>query len=97
MPNELVYYSKAINQALDEELARDPDVVLIGEDIGVYGGALTEDGFDRFKCYAQLLKNDALYADLPMTDVCAKCVSIVPCSFKGASLRKRRTGPKDAV
>jgi pyruvate dehydrogenase E1 component beta subunit len=35
----LIYTSKAINEALDEELARDPDVLLIGEDIGVYGGA----------------------------------------------------------
>lgn len=48
-------------------------------------GALTEDGFDRFKCYEQLMKNDALYSDLPLTDVCAKCISIVPCSFKGAT------------
>lgn len=45
-------------------------------------GALTEDGFDRFACYEQLMKNDALYSDLPLTDVCAKCVSIVPCSFE---------------
>jgi pyruvate/2-oxoglutarate/acetoin dehydrogenase E1 component len=29
---------KAMNEALDEELARDPDVVLFGEDIGAYGG-----------------------------------------------------------
>lgn len=34
-----LYYSKAVNEALDEELARDPAVVLIGEDIGLYGGA----------------------------------------------------------
>ncbi len=34
-----IYYSKAVNEALDEELARDLNVVLIGEDIGVYGGA----------------------------------------------------------
>jgi len=36
---EQMYFSKAVNQALDEELARDPQVVLIGEDIGAYGGA----------------------------------------------------------
>lgn len=29
---------KAMNEALDEELRRDPDVVLFGEDIGAYGG-----------------------------------------------------------
>lgn len=34
-----VTYIEAIRQALDEEMARDPSVVLIGEDIGVYGGA----------------------------------------------------------
>lgn len=35
----LIYTSKAINEALDEEMERDPNVLLIGEDIGVYGGA----------------------------------------------------------
>jgi 2-oxoisovalerate dehydrogenase E1 component beta subunit len=30
---------EAIREALDEEMQRDPSVVLIGEDIGVYGGA----------------------------------------------------------
>jgi len=35
----LIYTSKAIHEALDEEMARDPDVLLVGEDIGVYGGA----------------------------------------------------------
>ena len=34
-----LYVSAAINEALDEELARDENVVLIGEDIGIYGGA----------------------------------------------------------
>jgi 2-oxoisovalerate dehydrogenase E1 component beta subunit len=32
-------YLEAIRQALDEEMARDASVVLLGEDIGVYGGA----------------------------------------------------------
>ncbi|MGD0840268.1 MAG: alpha-ketoacid dehydrogenase subunit beta [Candidatus Acidiferrales bacterium] len=32
-------YLEAIRQALDEEMAHDPSVVLLGEDIGVYGGA----------------------------------------------------------
>lgn len=38
MPTEM-YYSQALNLAMDEELARDPDVFLLGEDIGPYGGA----------------------------------------------------------
>src|SRR6476659_7088415 len=32
-------YRDALNQALREELARDPDVFLMGEDIGVFNGA----------------------------------------------------------
>ena len=34
-----VTYLEAIRQALAEEMERDPSVLLIGEDIGVYGGA----------------------------------------------------------
>ena len=33
------YFSGAVNEALDEELARDRSVILLGEDIGIYGGA----------------------------------------------------------
>jgi pyruvate/2-oxoglutarate/acetoin dehydrogenase E1 component len=45
-----IFYSKAVNEALDEELARDPAVVLLGEDIGKYGGAfgVTRDLFDKY-------------------------------------------------
>lgn len=45
-----IYYSKAVNEALDEELARDKSVVLIGEDIGIYGGAfgVTKGLFDKY-------------------------------------------------
>src|ERR1700722_5644754 len=32
-------YLEAIRQAMSEEMDRDPAVVLIGEDVGVYGGA----------------------------------------------------------
>ncbi len=34
-----ITYLEAIREALDEELARDPNVFLLGEDIGAYGGA----------------------------------------------------------
>jgi len=34
-----VTYLEAIRQGIWEEMARDPSVILIGEDIGVYGGA----------------------------------------------------------
>src|SRR6202049_1035542 len=36
-----ITYLEAIREALLEEMERDPAVVLIGEDIGVYGGAFT--------------------------------------------------------
>lgn len=43
-------YLEAIRQALREEMQRSPDVFLIGEDIGVYGGAfkVTKGLFDEF-------------------------------------------------
>jgi 2-oxoisovalerate dehydrogenase E1 component beta subunit len=37
--NQEVTFLEAIRQALIEEMDRDPSVVMIGEDIGVYGGA----------------------------------------------------------
>ena len=43
-----VTYLEAIHQALAEEMERDPSVLMIGEDIGVYGGA--------FKATAGLLE-----------------------------------------
>jgi pyruvate/2-oxoglutarate/acetoin dehydrogenase E1 component len=47
---EPVTMLEAIREALWEEMERDPDVFLMGEDIGVYGGAFKmTDGFlDRF-------------------------------------------------
>jgi 2-oxoisovalerate dehydrogenase E1 component beta subunit len=43
-------YLEAISQALDEEMSRDERVFLMGEDIGIYGGAFKiTDGFlDKF-------------------------------------------------
>jgi len=45
-----VFYSHAIREALEEEMARDQRVILIGEDIGEYGGAfkITADMAQRF-------------------------------------------------
>ncbi len=45
-------------------------------------GALTEEAFNRHTCYAQLLRNDAHYDDLPLVDVCGKCSCEVPCSHE---------------
>jgi 2-oxoisovalerate dehydrogenase E1 component beta subunit len=43
-------YLEAIRRGIWEEMERDPDVFLLGEDIGVYGGAfkVTEGMLDRF-------------------------------------------------
>jgi pyruvate dehydrogenase E1 component beta subunit len=35
----VITYREALNQALDEEMARDEDVFLMGEEVGVYNGA----------------------------------------------------------
>jgi len=35
----LITYREALNQALDEELARDPNVLLMGEEVGQFNGA----------------------------------------------------------
>ena len=46
----IITYLEAIRQGLWEEMERNPDVFLIGEDIGVYGGAfkVTAGFLDRF-------------------------------------------------
>ena len=43
-------YLEAIRQGLGEEMARDPRVFIIGEDVGAYGGAfkVTEGLMERF-------------------------------------------------
>lgn len=46
----LMTYSKAINQALEEELRRDPDVILYGQDVAEWGGIfkVTDGLFEKF-------------------------------------------------
>ena len=45
-----ITYSQALREALAEEMERDPDIILLGEDIGVYGGVfkVTEGLLARF-------------------------------------------------
>ena len=43
--------------------------------------AIKTPGFDRHGCYDLLLKNERAHASLGITDVCGKCVAMVPCSF----------------
>ena len=35
----VITYREALNQALAEEMERDPDVFLMGEEVGLYNGA----------------------------------------------------------
>ncbi|MCC2628519.1 MAG: pdhB2, partial [Thermomicrobiales bacterium] len=46
----IVTYREALNQALAEEMERDPDVFLMGEEVGVYNGAykVSKGLLDRF-------------------------------------------------
>lgn len=45
-----VTYLDAIKEALDEEMSRDPGVFVLGEDVGVYGGAfrITEGFYEKY-------------------------------------------------
>jgi pyruvate/2-oxoglutarate/acetoin dehydrogenase E1 component len=45
-----VSYTQALREAIEEELRRDKDVFLMGEDIAEYGGAfgVTRDLVDKF-------------------------------------------------
>ena len=45
-------------------------------------GAISADGFDRFRCNAHLIENDHLLGDLPSTHVCGTCQAMVPCSLR---------------
>ncbi len=38
MGERVITFAEALNEALDQEMARDPKVFVMGEDVGVYGG-----------------------------------------------------------
>jgi epoxyqueuosine reductase QueG len=44
--------------------------------------ALKLDTFDKYRCYEVCLENAKIYPEFGFADVCGKCISIVPCSFK---------------
>src|SRR5205823_3860769 len=50
MSARTISFPKAVNEALHEEMARDADVIVLGEDIGRYGGMFrcTEGLFEKF-------------------------------------------------
>ena len=45
-----ITYAEALHEALREEMLRDPSVILLGEEIGVFGGAykITRGLLDEF-------------------------------------------------
>lgn len=72
------------------ELPVEPDKILEGENClykkngtckkcveHCFQGALTTEGFDRFKCFEACLRNEKLYGH----EVCGKCVTEIPCAF----------------
>ncbi len=50
MKNDACLYWQALNRALDAELAADDDVIVLGEDVGLYGGSyrVTEGLYARY-------------------------------------------------
>jgi epoxyqueuosine reductase QueG len=58
-------------------------------------GALTETSFDRQACYALCLQNAERNEQHGLADVCGKCLSVVPCSFKDpvAELMEKASRP----
>ncbi len=77
MPRELTYL-EAIREALVEEMRRDPKVFVLGEDVGVYGGAfgVTQGLFEEF--------GEARVVDTPISESAIVGISI------GASQRGYR-------
>ncbi len=59
----VITYREALNQALAEEMERDPDVFLMGEEVGVYNGAykVSKGLLDRF--------GDMRVVDTPITEL----------------------------
>lgn len=59
----VITYREALNQALAEEMERDPDVFLMGEEVGVYNGAykVSKGLLDRF--------GDTRVVDTPITEL----------------------------
>jgi 2-oxoisovalerate dehydrogenase E1 component beta subunit len=74
-PKVKVNYLTALKQALDEEMARDPNLICLGEDIGLLGGAfgVTEGLVDKYG-------SDRVY-DMPISEAaivgvgCGLCVN----------------------
>ncbi len=51
--------------------------------------ALNLDSFNKHKCHEICIQNDKFYSDLGETDVCGKCICVVPCSFTNPVKKER--------
>lgn len=76
-----ITYAKAINEAIDEEMSRDKNVILLGEDVGLYGG--------NFKVSSNLYKK---YGELRVKDT-----PISENSFVGLALGAALAGLRPIV
>ncbi len=59
--------------------------------------AISDAEFIRKDCYQVLLENMERYQHLGLTDVCGKCVSIVPCSFLNPVAKQIRKSLKNEM
>lgn len=76
-----IMYRDAVREALDEEMARDKNVFIMGEDVGVIGG--------NFKCTAGLMEK---YGDLRVKDT-----PIAEAGFVGMGVGAAITGMKPVI
>ena len=64
-----LYYRDAIREALDEEMARDPMVMLIGEDVGPAGGTWKEN-LGLWEKYGDLRIKDSPISESGFVGMC---------------------------
>lgn len=53
-------------------------------------GALTDERFDREKCYGVCLENMKLYREVGKAEACGKCLTDVPCSYANPAAKGSR-------
>jgi len=53
-------------------------------------GALTEESFDRKKCYSICLGNSKLHSEVGYAEACGKCLTDVPCAYADPDGKRSR-------
>ncbi len=69
----------------DERVEHEPCMAVAGREClrcveRCVGDALHPDSYDPHACYAQCLRNDGRFPELPVGDLCGKCMLGVPCA-----------------